>query len=210
MTNTTNSAKNAATVQKKKSLRHHPTQKQQQQQQDGPATEIGEDQYNIFRDSPLRYMGYANEIGESFRYQFPKFVVPSYILAFGYCGMDALSAGYRVWKQPPKSFNNGTSLSSSKEAQIAIATFDTLLWQSLASVMIPGATINLLVKASRLTVSRTIILPTMLSKWAPTGVGLGSIPFIVHPIDTAVDYALDNSVRLMIFGEKNNENETKK
>lgn len=25
--------------------------------------------YNVFRDSPLRYMGYANEIGESFRYQ---------------------------------------------------------------------------------------------------------------------------------------------
>lgn len=25
--------------------------------------------YNIFRDSPLRYCGYANEIGESFRYQ---------------------------------------------------------------------------------------------------------------------------------------------
>ncbi len=31
----------------------------------------GEDpnEYNIFRDSALRYMGYANEIGESFRYQ---------------------------------------------------------------------------------------------------------------------------------------------
>ena len=25
--------------------------------------------YNVFRDSPLRYMGYANEVGESFRYQ---------------------------------------------------------------------------------------------------------------------------------------------
>jgi hypothetical protein len=26
-------------------------------------------EYNVFRDSYLRYMGYANEIGESFRYQ---------------------------------------------------------------------------------------------------------------------------------------------
>lgn len=25
--------------------------------------------YNIFRDSALRFMGYANEVGESFRYQ---------------------------------------------------------------------------------------------------------------------------------------------
>ena len=28
-----------------------------------------EAEYNVFRDSTLRYMGYANEIGESFRYQ---------------------------------------------------------------------------------------------------------------------------------------------
>jgi nitric oxide synthase oxygenase domain/subunit len=28
--------------------------------------------YNVFRDSLLRYMGYANEIGESFRYQVSK------------------------------------------------------------------------------------------------------------------------------------------
>ena len=26
-------------------------------------------QYNVFRDSPIRWCGYANEIGESFRYQ---------------------------------------------------------------------------------------------------------------------------------------------
>jgi hypothetical protein len=25
--------------------------------------------YNVFRDSALRYAGYANEVGESFRYQ---------------------------------------------------------------------------------------------------------------------------------------------
>jgi hypothetical protein len=31
--------------------------------------DLSDDHYNIFRDSALRYMGYANEIGESFRYQ---------------------------------------------------------------------------------------------------------------------------------------------
>ena len=30
------------------------------------------EQYNIFRESPLRYLGYANEVGESFRYQVDK------------------------------------------------------------------------------------------------------------------------------------------
>lgn len=32
-------------------------------------------------------------------------------------------------------------------------------------------------------------------KWAPTAVGLGIIPFIVHPIDAAVTWAMDESVR---------------
>ena len=34
-----------------------------------PSSTIPSNTYNVFRDSPLRYLGYANEIGESFRYQ---------------------------------------------------------------------------------------------------------------------------------------------
>lgn len=30
---------------------------------------IPKNEGNIFRDTPMRYMGYINEIGESFRYQ---------------------------------------------------------------------------------------------------------------------------------------------
>mmetsp|Transcript_5682 Transcript_5682/g.8358 ORF Transcript_5682/g.8358 Transcript_5682/m.8358 type:complete len:168 (-) Transcript_5682:2562-3065(-) len=151
-----------------------------------------ENKGNIFRDTPLRYMGYANEIGESFRYQFPKFVLPSYILAFGYCGMDAATAGYKVWR----STDGRNEIDSTREA--ALATFDTLLWQSLASVMIPGATINMIVKASRFAISRTSFLPVSVVKWFPTTMGISSIYFIIHPIDTAVDFALDNSTRQWI------------
>ena len=43
---------------------------------------------DIYRDTPVRFMGYANEVGESFRYQFPKFVLPSYGIAFAYCFAD--------------------------------------------------------------------------------------------------------------------------
>lgn len=32
-------------------------------------------------------------------------------------------------------------------------------------------------------------------KWAPTVVGLGIIPLIIHPIDDAVTWAMDLSVR---------------
>jgi len=48
---------------------------------------------DIFRDTPLRYLGYANELGESFHFIMPKFLVPSYILAFGYVFADTFSKG---------------------------------------------------------------------------------------------------------------------
>ena len=35
----------------------------------GSKSESSKEPYNIFRDSALRYLGYANEVGESFRYQ---------------------------------------------------------------------------------------------------------------------------------------------
>eukprot|EP00560_Eucampia_antarctica_P002361 CAMPEP_0197833748 /NCGR_PEP_ID=MMETSP1437-20131217/19990_1 /TAXON_ID=49252 ORGANISM="Eucampia antarctica, Strain CCMP1452" /NCGR_SAMPLE_ID=MMETSP1437 /ASSEMBLY_ACC=CAM_ASM_001096 /LENGTH=176 /DNA_ID=CAMNT_0043437991 /DNA_START=148 /DNA_END=675 /DNA_ORIENTATION=- len=155
--------------------------------------------YNVFRDSHLRYMGYANEIGESFRYQFPKLVRPTYVLAFGYCGMDALSTGYSAWKQPPQIENhNNNNSQRTKKNQVAIATMDTLLWQCLASVLIPGVTINMVVRASRLAIVRASAsqpLPAMVSKWFPTFVGIASIPIIIHPIDTFVDLCLDNTIR---------------
>ena len=37
-------------------------------------------------------------------------------------------------------------------------------------------------------------------KWAVTGIGLGVIPFIVHPIDTGVHIVMDNTTRKLIGG----------
>lgn len=158
------------------------------------------DDYNIFRDSLLRYCGYANEVGESFRYLYPKFVTPSYVVAFGYCLADSVSAGYQVMAVTEdvgdeRSSSSSKTLTRSKETRAAIACFDTLLWQSLASVAIPGGVINTIVRATRYTVARTVGLPLVVTKWAPTVMGLGSIPFIVTPIDHCVDFALDNSTR---------------
>jgi len=168
--------------------------------QDAPKTddEQKSGNYNIFRDSLLRYCGYANEVGESFRYQYPKFVAPSYALAFGYCLADSISAGYQELYVKEDGGNEGTSSkydTRSNETRAAIAFFDTLLWQSLASVAIPGGVINTIVRATRFTVARTAGLPLAVTTWAPTVMGLGSIPFIIHPIDECVDFALDNSTR---------------
>lgn len=159
----------------------------------------GDNNYNVFRDSLLRYCGYANEVGESFRYQYPKLVVPSYAVAFGYCLADSLSAGYQVLSEKEDGGNDGGSSSKgntrSQEKRAAIAMFDTLLWQSLASVAIPGGVINTIVRATRFTVARSVGLPLIVTKWAPTAMGLGSVPLIITPIDNCVDFALDNSTR---------------
>ena len=147
--------------------------------------------YDIFRHSPVRYLGYANEVGESFRYQFPRFVVPSYMLAFGYCLADAGTSGYDTWHQVKDT-------SSNPRLDSLASTADVLLWQSLASVAIPGATINMIVRASRWTVARStarILLPAMVAEWLPTAVGLGSIPVIIHPIDRMVDWFMDSTFR---------------
>ena len=37
-------------------------------------------------------------------------------------------------------------------------------------------------------------------KWAVTGLGLGVIPFIVHPIDSLVHNVMDNTTRKYIGG----------
>jgi fission process protein 1 len=161
-------------------------------------------EYNIFRDSPMRYLGYANEVGESFRYQFPRFVLPSYGISFGYCLADAVWSGKKAYDETELlKLSSSSSPSSSGmsetgvQSAVVLATVDTLIWQSLASVMIPGATINMIVNASRYVVVNQP-LPTTVAAWLPTAIGLGSIPLIIHPIDTGVDYFMETTFRKMM------------
>ena len=149
-----------------------------------------QDEYNVFRDSLLRYLGYANEVGESFRYQFPRLVVPSYAVAFGYCLADAVTAGHKTYKSAEQAKKSTAAFDS------LVSSTDTLLWQSLASVCIPGFAINQIVKASRFVVTRSPAgIPVMVITWFPTAMGLGSIPLVIHPIDHFVDVLMDNSFR---------------
>ena len=148
-------------------------------------------------------------------------MVPSYVLAFGYCAADALSAGFNVYYEHKKCSSGGSTSSnvlSSKpvidgkinsllepdQSAALIATCDTLLWQCLASVMIPGATINAVVRVTRFVTASRVgrSLPASISKWIPTATGLSSIPFIIHPIDKAVDLLLDNTTRKWIDSEE--------
>lgn len=159
-------------------------------------------EYNIFRDSAVRYLGYCNEVGESFRYQFPRLVLPSYGVAFAYCLADAATSGRRAYDYWAVVEAGGPA---SALFDSAVDTADVLVWQSLASVAIPGAVINGVVRAARFAVGRSpVALPVVAATWIPTGIGLGSIPFIVAPIDHFVDLLMENTFRTVqwdaVFG----------
>lgn len=159
-------------------------------EQKDPAKDA-EDDVDIWRDTSLRYLGYANEVGESFRPVFPRFVVPSYALAFGYVGMDTATKVY-----------NATQKGKDMKSVIHIGA-DCFLWQTLASVLIPGKVIYYVTAAAtnvfhsdspkvRWLIKRFPPLYT----WGPTMVGLATIPFIVEPIDQAVHTLFDHTFRV--------------
>ncbi|KAK2159279.1 hypothetical protein LSH36_155g03005 [Paralvinella palmiformis] len=151
--------------------------------------EILEKKVDIFRDTPLRYLGYANEVGESFRAQVHVNVVRfSYVLASGYVCADAYSKGKDAAEVK-------WSSDSVRQTKIFSAVFDTLIWQGLASVAIPGYTINRICFLSNRILSKTSAMPLMTRKWTVTLIGLGSIPFIIKPIDHFVDWLLESTLR---------------
>lgn len=79
-----------------------------------------------------------------------------------------------------------------------MAAADTLIWQTLASVAIPGFTINRLCALSLFLLSKSKRLSLPVRKWTTTAIGLGSIPFIVKPIDHGVDFMMDKTIRKVL------------
>ena len=73
----------------------------------------------------IRYAGYANEVGEAFRPLVPRAAVnASYVAASGYVVADA------AWR--------ANTLPTSSPRSPSVEVVDTLIWQGLASVIIPG------------------------------------------------------------------------
>ena len=147
------------------------------------STELSEN--DIWRDTSLRYMGYANEVGESFGILFPSYIEPSYGVAYGYVCGDALDKVYKSYKQ------------GDEPLVIAKKGADALTWQTLASVVIPGKIINVVANGANGTLNTATSLPEPVRKWGATTIGLGTIPFIITPIDEFVDLLLDNTLRLL-------------
>ena len=154
--------------------------------------EGGEKAVDLYRDTAVRYFGYANEIGEAFRPLAPAPIVTfSYLVAFTYIAADSYSQGAKVvdsssgggWKKPS-----------------VLASIDSLLFQFMASVIFPSFTINRWVTffgtvLSELPEEQFSNVPTELLQYLPTATGLILIPIICGPLDVLTHRLLDNSFR---------------
>ncbi|NXK41890.1 MTFP1 protein, partial [Piprites chloris] len=163
---------------------------------------------DVYRDTWVRYLGYANEVGESFRALVPvPLVWASYGVATAYVTADAIDKGRRAatvsaTPSPPTDPPSPIPLTpvspqahAQDPTQVGVAVVDTFVWQGLASVAIPGFTINRLCTASLALLGTLTRWPLPLRRWATTALGLAAIPLIITPIDRTVDFLMDSSLR---------------
>lgn len=125
------------------------------------------------------FVGYANEFGEAFRTHIPRLMyLGSYGIASTYCLADSIDKGRRCYQQN-NHLNNYLQKRKAVETSVEAA-----IWQGLASVIIPGFTINRICATSRFTLRRVArTMPPRAQTWVTTFVGLSAIPLIIKPID---------------------------
>jgi len=144
-----------------------------------------------YRETSLRYMGYANELGEAFTTYLPEWGLPaSYCVAASYVMFDTIDKGQKAYDAADEGEKFQDTLRISAE---------TLTWQMLASVFWPGSIIRVIVNASATMISNRHLDDRL--HFLPTLIGLMAIPVIVKPIDTTVDKLMENSVSKVINGE---------
>ena len=142
--------------------------------------------FDPYRETSIRYMGYANEVGEALEDYLPDWGLPaSYCVAATYVIFDTLDKGQRAYDSTPREDRFEETLRASTE---------TLGWQLLASIIWPGGVIKLFVNVIDL------IIPyddTIL----PTFIGILLIPVIIRPIDVFVDLLMEDTISRVIRGD---------
>jgi len=103
---------------------------------------------DLYRDTPVRYCGYANELGEAFAAWLPPGGVPlSYAVAIGYVLADTLDKTKLAYREAGRQLGQtaGTTKPGLQRLAAGAVAVDTLLWQLAASVALPGFTIHMVV-----------------------------------------------------------------
>lgn len=162
-------------------------------------------------------------LSEAFAAWLPPFGVPlSYAVAIGYVVVDTVDKGLKAYSNAGKELEEGvTRLDVDiKRLQLLLSlerATDTIVWQLLASVFVPGFTIHTVVQAMHAALlpvegaqpvraaaaalagsvglASADALVAVADKAVPTALGLAAIPFIVHPIDNAIHALLNVTLR---------------
>jgi fission process protein 1 len=133
----------------------------------------------IYRDTPVRLLGYADEFGEAFR---PSIHISWVRLIYGIASacvlFDTLDKTLKTSKRP---FVND----SKKYREVFIAGIETLIGQSFAPVIVPCVTMKRMCVMSVYVLKYTTKLPAKAQNLT-TCIGLPCIPFIVKPIDLLI------------------------
>jgi len=149
---------------------------------------------DLYRDTPLRLLGYANEVGEAFRNQMHvRSVYATYAVATAYCIGDMID---KTWRTQQACVDGNIPETHMRTKMMATAA-DTLLWQAFASVIIPGFTINRVCHFTGKALKTYSKYAPQRQKMITSAIGLSVIPLIVKPIDHSVDFLMDNSLRLL-------------
>lgn len=142
-----------------------------------------EEDSSFLRQSPWRYLGYLNEVGESFRPLIPsKVVLSTYIISGGYVFTDSLLIGL-------KSYNaeKDNSVSYERKKRFATSFAKCFIWQILATELIPGFLVYWIVRITKRNYLLQILKNRSLALWLPTFLGLSFIPIFPYTIDPLVD-----------------------
>jgi fission process protein 1 len=146
-----------------------------------------------YRETSLRYMGYANELGEAFITYLPEWGLPaSYCIAASYVMFDTIDKGEKAYNSAEEEDKIVDTLRISTE---------TLTWQMLASVFWPGSIIRVIVNMAAGIISTNNMDDNQLMHFLPTLIGISAIPMIVKPIDSTVDKIMEGSISKVIHGE---------
>jgi len=132
-----------------------------------------------YRETSLRYMGYANDLGEAFTPYLPDWGLPaSYSIAATYVLFDTIDKGQKAYE---------TAEEIDRIKDTLRASVETLTWQLLASVFCPGSIIHVIVSATATLLARCHLDDVSSLHFLPTFMGVLAIPIIIKPIDETID-----------------------
>ncbi len=148
-------------------------------------------EFNMWTDTSLRYLGYANEIGEGaekvIAHKFghkagAKFNKATWVIASAYSVVDALGTALRTWR-------NNDEIPSDKRLLKSLARgTDQGIFQLGASVFIPAYVVRFVRNQTTKAITQHNLFTNspLMRVLAPALASTVIIPFIVHPIDWLV------------------------